>query len=34
MMERGKIGCRYNAVDIHSHVLPGVDEGQQIWKNH
>ena len=27
MEESMKIGYRYNAVDIHSHILPGVDDG-------
>ena len=27
MEEKRKTGYRYNAVDIHSHILPGVDDG-------
>ena len=26
-MEKSKIGYKYNAVDIHSHILPGCDDG-------
>ena len=26
-METSKIGYRYYAVDIHSHILPGCDDG-------
>ncbi len=29
LTKRWKIGYRYNAVDIHSHFLPGVDDGAQ-----
>ena len=29
MEERIKIGYRYNVVDIHSHILPGVDDGAE-----
>ena len=27
MQDRMKTGYRYNVVDIHSHILPGVDDG-------
>ena len=26
-METSKTGYKYNAVDIHSHILPGCDDG-------
>ena len=29
MEEKMKVGYRYNVVDIHSHILPGVDDGAE-----